>query len=357
MSTGTYLNDTGHSIGQSPSGIITVENNDTLIVTGRKIYKYTFDRDVDEPYIYGYLMLTSDSEYGGICQISESGSSTFLIGDGTDVLSSSDVNQWSSLFHVESGHDIADMCPVDSRHIFVVAPESSTQNHIFYTKYLYECVNDTKPFTYEDAYSLYMENVDDINDSIEDAVATHEDREHGEDNQVTEVNKYTTTDFEICGFTQTGSAPGDITNDYIEDVKFGSADDTIAVTATNTANGTTTKTIQCDYIMKCWNSGIVDLYIHLPTTYTYYVPHIPYAGNCKVQSDTYVTVNGKKITNSISDNYTTIAVKLMSTFFNLGNITENTINGMSLPLNINRDKSGDAAELEAEASNLFHSMI
>ena len=48
--------------------------------------------------------------------------------------------------------------------------------------------------------------------------------------------------------------------------------------------------IDVQYIAKVWKSGLIDFYIYLPTTYTYYVPHVDGVGNCS-DGDNLVQVN------------------------------------------------------------------
>lgn len=78
---------------------------------------------------------------------------------------------------------------------------------------------------------------------------------------------------------------------------------------------------------------MVDLYIYLKTTYTYYIPHIAHAGNC-VAGNIDMKINGKNVKTNIQDNYTTINLMVLSSFFAIDYIMENQIKPNSLPLKI-----------------------
>lgn len=163
------------------------------------------------------------------------------------------------------------------------------------------------------------------------------------------MNRYTTTKFEIVGdLTKTEKYSGSeevksVANDYIVNI-FTDADvssDVVnaCVKSNVLGNNRTTaawKRVPVGFIAKMWNSGMVDLYIYLKTTYTYYIPHLAHAGNC-VAGDTEIKVNGKTVKTNVKDNYTSIRLTVLSSFFAMECLMENQIKANSLPLKIFTD--------------------
>lgn len=131
-----------------------------------------------------------------------------------------------------------------------------------------------------------------------------------------------------------------------------STNDNVIAFTSNSANGNAWKQVNCSYIAKCWKSGLTELYVYLPTTYTYYVPHLEGAGQCNAYGDA-VVVNGRNLIATTQDNATSVRLNIISSYFTLGNLVENTIKGNSLPLNIYKDTEyEDTCE-----AGLFHSFI
>ena len=114
--------------------------------------------------------------------------------------------------------------------------------------------------------------------------------------------------------------------------------------------------IDCSYIVKCYKSGIVDMYIYLPTTYTYYIPHIPGSTNC-IDSDNQQSVNGRKLTTNIHENYTTIRLGILSSYLYINDLYDNVIKGTSLPLKVKKESDSSLLIDESDSSLYFHSFM
>ena len=80
----------------------------------------------------------------------------------------------------------------------------------------------------------------------------------------------------------------------------------------------------------------MEFFIYLPTTYTYYIPHVLGTPNC-ANGEELVQANGRTIEPTISASFTTVEVNILSTYFYLDSISENIIKGNSLPLKIQKD--------------------
>ena len=97
---------------------------------------------------------------------------------------------------------------------------------------------------------------------------------------------------------------------------------------------------------------MTELYIYIPTTNTHYIPHIFGASQC-YGSNEQVQVNGRFLTSNIKDNFTSIRINIVSSYFTVDTLMENTIKPNSLPLRIFKDAD---AEDEA-AGSMFHSFV
>ena len=88
------------------------------------------------------------------------------------------------------------------------------------------------------------------------------------------INSYMDRDFQLSGFLKAANYT-DISDDYIDKIVVGdSNDENVLAFSCNSVNNSKWMPIECSYIAKCWKSGMTDLYIYLPTTNTYYIPHI-----------------------------------------------------------------------------------
>lgn len=116
------------------------------------------------------------------------------------------------------------------------------------------------------------------------------------------------------------------------------------------------KSVPCNFIAKVWKSGMVDLYVYLQTTNTYYIPHMKYAGNCQSSDDFTVKVNGRDLKTNIRDNYTTIKLTILDTVFDIDSVFENTIKGNSLPLKVFK-LNDDLTDAEEEKAKMYHSYV
>jgi hypothetical protein len=110
-----------------------------------------------------------------------------------------------------------------------------------------------------------------------------------------------------------------------------------------------------DYIVKRWNNGKMEFFIHVPTTMTYYMNHVAGFGNCRYED---TTVARKNIDNTVTDNklnekYTRLRIYVDQSHFNLKSITAIQINGTSLPLKVYKDDEHPCSGFDG----LYHSVI
>ena len=140
------------------------------------------------------------------------------------------------------------------------------------------------------------------------------------------------------GFTEVDDGSLNARNDYIEHMFVGdSSDGRIVARASNSLmRANEWQDIKCNYIAKCWKSGITEFYIYLPTTYTYYIPHVPGASYCTAGLNE-IKIRGKTIVPEIAENTTSVQISILSSWFWIDTVLENTIKCNSLPLNVFKD--------------------
>lgn len=360
-STGSSFQATSWSL-QDPfirfGSVLRISGNNYLIAVDNAVYNYTFERTKNELMDWGYQVKAS-SRIGALTSFTDSIQTTYLLADGANVLSSSNARTWGNQLSVgttQNGKVLAYM-QLGARNI-VAGKSGSSDAGAYRSKYTYGTVNDTPVFTAEDAYSIYQEKQDEIGPSIQHAYDEHVTNMHGDGSSAKLLSEYTSRAFEISGFIQEPHTQRSVKNDYIERILTGDQrDDVMFVRVKNSALGPKKQaSVDYSYIAKCWKSGIIELFIYIPTTHTYYIPHIKYAGFCSAQDNVAVAVNNRMLSANIEDNYTTIDVGILSSYFFFDAIFENTIKGNSLPLRIYRDNVNYDAE-EGLASHLFHSFI
>lgn len=117
----------------------------------------------------------------------------------------------------------------------------------------------------------------------------------------------------------------------------------------------TLDTFKLDYIVKRWDNGMMEFFIHVPTTMTYYMNHVAGFGNCRYEN---TTVERKNIDNTVTDNkpnekYTRLRIYIDQNHFNLKSITAIQINGTSLPLKVYADTDHPCSGFDG----MYHSII
>jgi len=359
--TGSSFQETSWSLQDAFTrfgNVTKIAGNNFLIAVDNALYNYTFERASTDLMDWGYRVKQS-SRIGALTSFTDSIQTTFLVADGESILSSANARTWESQLSVGSASAglILAYTQLGSRNV-IAGKSGSSDNGVYWSKYTYDTVNDTPVFTADDAYSIYQEKLSEIDLSIQTTCNKHIEDMHGDGSSAKLLTEYTSRNFEINGFIQEPYSKTSVKNDYIERILTGDADsEIIYAKVSNTALGNKKQAfVDCSYIAKCWKSGIIELFIYIPTTRTYYIPHIKYAGFCSAQENVPVDVNNRTLKANIKDNYTTIEVGILSSYFFIDNIFENTIKGNSLPLKIYRNNTNYESE-EGVASHLFHSFI
>lgn len=229
---------------------------------------------------------------------------------------------------------------------------------MLFAVYRYIVSDSTQQFTAESAIATYELHKKDVSDCISSVLSTHIDYMHGDGSTIQLLNDYMPTSFPIPeSFTRAIGHDGvsSVANDYIEHIFEGTNGNEVDAYV---HSSTMSADVWCrvdgmKYIAKQWKSGVVELYVYLPTTQTYYIPHI--SGLPCNSSDGIVQVNGQNVEPSIQKNTTHIKLNVLSSFFEVKHVYENTVKGNSLPLKIYKETS--LVPKEGLAAIMYHSYV
>lgn len=343
-----------------PQSVLDIGGGNYIIAATRNLYRYGYQLDsrlqIDD-YCYQtyYGDIGHDVEY-----FQQQGKTTYVAIVGNRSLSSSTGMNWQD--YALFGSDGKVDCYVQANAHTILAGKSSIDKGLYFSTYTYLLDDDTPEFTVESALAAYELCASNIDLSIGNAIGQHVATQHNEYSPLHLLNSYMQRDFQIPdGFTYSAfgsdGKPIEIHNDYIEHILVGdSSTGEIAARATNTTigNGVWKDIDNVSYIVKQWKSGLMEFYIYVPTTYTYYIPHIDGAGNCTSDGNA-VPVNAQMVVPNIAQNATYIQIDLLSTYFYIDGMLENVIKGNSLPLKIYKDATYQ--DSEGPATKMFHSFI
>lgn len=341
------------------NGILDIGRNNFLVATTNGLYRYDYANNGKSIDDLQYLVY-KNSPFGDTLNKIESQNQTiYTAATSNKVLSSTNGLYWNSYATIGADATNNICCYVQQNVNTFYAGKSTgskSDNGFYFLRYSYDIIDDTPEFTTESAMVLYTDHEQAIDDYITLSVSNHIDAYHYDNSPNNILSDYMPVNFSMPDNFCTVTSKNDIKNDYIETIMVGDSDnEVIQARATNSTmpNGRW-QNIDCQWIVKQWKSGIMEFFIYLPTTYTYYIPHVPGTPNCANGTEP-VQANARTIEPTVSASFTTVEVDILSTYFYLDSISENIIKGNSLPLKIQKDQT--YAEQEGTAASLFHSFI
>lgn len=111
------------------------------------------------------------------------------------------------------------------------------------------------------------------------------------------------------------------------------------------------------YLFRRWMSGVTEIYLHVPTTNTYYINHVPSTPGYTISDDksaalTAINVNqfGQDKTifsHDPNDSYTTFGVHISKSLVNIDQLMGVYANGNSLPLGIYKETVEENTDISA----------
>lgn len=341
---------------------ITKDNNCLWIATDDSILKYDYN-------LYAIRKMPTNR----ICLAQYDSPMTYrVISDGR-MLSSKNGKIWKTMFNLSSMSPSKISSVNDMENIDVHTYLYGTDSGLFYSKYDYVLEQDVKAFTHESALALYDQVLTAPNGICSQLCTTlsdHLSTEHISSAVISKLNaKYLDVDMQDIENWQTATVDDNsmvVRNDIIQEMFFGSfLDGDVVASCNNYLNDKSNSAFEIsglNYIMKRWMSGLTELYIHLPTTYTYYLPNQWGAGNCKSNSEiSYIRKNladygedKMEQGSAMSSHYTTIQIGITSSEYHIDALHEIQINGNSLPLAIYQDSSNNS---QLTANTLYKSFV
>ena len=127
--------------------------------------------------------------------------------------------------------------------------------------------------------------------------------------------------------------------------------------------------VKFTYLLRRWMSGITELYVHIPTTNTYYINHVPSTPDYNIDEDSTeisavnVTHFGRnKVVFKHNPNapgvYTTIKLALNKSVFFIDQLLEVQACGNSLPLKIYKETlRQNGSDNDFEVAQYFNSYV
>ena len=341
---------------------MTKDNDCLWIATDDSILKYDYN-------LYAIRKMPTNR----ICLAYYDSPTTYrAISDGR-MLSSKNGKIWKTMFNLSSMSPSKISSVNDMENIDVHTYLYGTDSGLFYSKYDYVLEQDVKAFTHESALAWYDQVLTAPNGICSQLCTTlsdHLSTEHLSSAVISKLNaKYLDVDMQDIENWQTATVDDNsmvVRNDIIQEMFFGSfLDGDVVASCNNYLNDKSNSAFEIsglNYIMKRWMSGLTELYIHLPTTYTYYLPNQWGAGNCRSNSETsYIRKNladygedKMEQGSAMSSHYTTIQIGITSSEYHIDALHEIQINGNSLPLAIYQDNSNNS---QLTANTLYKSFV
>lgn len=278
---------------------------------------------------------------------------------------STNYKKWTFFVRIPDA-EVTDVFVRNSKEYYI-----GTNNGLYKTNYSYKLINDIPKYTIENASELYNSMFDTLSAMVHDAIEEHIRENHSTSSFIGYVNdEILSTNFEpvvdfyketklcsgteLCSLQSTNELVGEM---YTSDI----GDGDIMLSVSNFLSSYQAENFS--YIMKRYTSGVTELFIYVPTTNTYYLPHVDGSSYCVVDKDIEIKrrnlgsfeLDKQSVKSKTDGNYTDIVVSITSSLYHIDNIMDIEINGNSLPLKIYKD--GEYEESDRDAVFMFHSKI
>ena len=295
--------------------------------------------------------------------------------DGIWICTSTDYRKWTRFLPLPSDiTGVTDMLRANADEYWFTTPDGTWK-----TSASFELIDDYSTFTESDAKKMFNMLKDEMEDYFGDILADHIRRKHASDSTTTRiVNEIEPSDFsDIRNWTlyDDTTIPDStfISNDLVFDVEqYSTGDDDTPITLSSYNRSCCSEAVEheitdASVMVKKFRSGMTEIYIDVPTTYTYYMSHLSAdeaAGCCdhahemenKERPNLLHLERGSRMFDvNPGVEYTHIIMDVLSGL-HLENILAVEVNGASLPRGIYKDKAVKCGR-DGLASLLFHGRI
>lgn len=245
-----------------------------------------------------------------------------------------------SAYFVVTNNDIYQLDSTFRPTIYLDLSSANITDFDIYSKYNKVIFTDKGIYTSNYQYRLRETNLLDYNNPHQivdnyynDLVAEHIKNEHNSEAFITKINNKMPYDFSETNdwlSTEITDQFEIITNDLVNNVKFSETliEPFLSVEYLNkNTDNIYLNSDNLTYIIKEYNSGMQEIYIHVPTTQTFYV---------ETNEHLLIYADAQKDNITINKNVTHLRITLNKTLFHLSKVITFNINGTSLPLNIKK---------------------
>lgn len=231
----------------------------------------------------------------------------------------------------------------------------TSKQGVYYTYYDYNMIDHNESIS-------KTEISEEVNKKYDEVIADHILNYHESDNSTIKYINDNLISPDLQGIEDgwnTETKSGNFTivkNDLVQSVKFDSVQNPIKVEVLNKSTGNEYVEVSgVTFIYKKWTSGQKELYINIPTTNTYYEPHLSGINYCRNYQENVIKQNTNlSNVSNISTDSTSIKVTILrKAFDDVKNFSNVMIEGQSLPLKIYKDTLYDCVN----SQNYFHSTI
>ena len=283
------------------------------------------------------------------------------------VLTSSTGSRFESLIQVTSSGKAYDMCPLNTKEYFFAC-----QNGLYRTRYSYALVDDLRQFSKEDAKHAYDSYLPTLTSKVSADVHQHIIDYHDPSSQpvtfiadnIADVHLDINED-DVNSYCKVASSSDEIKaqNDIVYQVLQGTeADGIVRVELSNFLAHD--ENAACSYIWMKYASGYNEVYVHVPTTNTYYINHVdglPGCTNAAPILHKNIAVKYTKLSatfaGDVNEHCSKFSIFIDSALLSVDTFLGIQATGNSLPLKIYRDAATESLGDDAKAQLYFHSYM
>lgn len=359
-----YVNEINHRIYGKIFSIFKVTDTEFILCTENGLVHYICDYINNIRYYEDSILNEGISKK--IVERVINGEKVYFTSVNNKIYNSNKLSRWKLFLELPETVSCINDFYVNSYYNMAFA----TNDGIYRPQYKFDLINDYPKFTNISAEQMFVSHEADIDNYISQLIKNHQSTMHGPNSSITLINTlFEPNEFnEISGWTKTKiNDDGDIgviSNDIIKNIYSNETlGNLISLSVQNFyTNNELVEIGNIDYILKVFSSDLFELYVHIPTTMTYYLPHVNDVFACDISS-TQVVLERKNLPRSImyqnseiSTHFTTVDMKIDDSILSIDMVYDSEINGISLPLKIYRDNENMCGE-NGDASTQFHSLI
>jgi len=362
------------NVGAEARAFYEIGVNSFIVPTNKGVYRYEHVDGMPSvsrisPSDYGPAQVTSN-EFGGTVK--------YWMANAVDnfLYSSDNCRIWKKEFRPVSSGSLNSLYQRNSREWYF-----GLDSGLYKSSYRYAEVEDLDMFSEDDMYRLYARLMSsDISAECEEAVSGHEtDPSYMAGHLSSLVYDINTNllgvDFDglqSSGWQKHSGEPGSgvyqVSNDVVFEQKWGTnADWNLSLSVEN--QFVSQPNARFTYLYRRWMSGLTEIYVHVPTTNTYYVNHLPSTPNYTITPE-ITELTASNVSQFGKDKqvfrhdpnaegvYTRMKLAVSKSMFNIDALLGVYACGNSLPLKIYKETVQENGTInDYQAAQYFNSYV